>query len=130
MRIAIVNDLKMAVEVLKRVVKSVPEYSVAWVAENGEDAVKKCLEDKPDIVLMDLIMPVMDGVEATRRIMQDCPCSILVVTATVEGNMSQVFEAMGCGALDAAQTPVIKKDEKSEWRYKHSKNCHNRKAYR
>ncbi len=110
MRIAIVNDLKMAVEVLKRVVKSIPEYSVAWIAENGEDALKNCLEDRPDIILMDLIMPIMDGAEATRRIMQECPCSILVVTATVEGNMSKVFEAMGYGALDASQTPVVKKD--------------------
>lgn len=109
MKIAIVNDLKVAVEILKKVVQSVPEYAVAWIAENGEQAVEKCLESPPDIVLMDLIMPVMDGVEATRRIMRQCPCSILVVTATVEGNMSKVFEAMGCGALDAAQTPVIDK---------------------
>ncbi len=107
MRIAIVNDLKMAVEILKRVVNSVPDYEIAWIAVDGYDAVKKCSMDVPDIILMDLIMPVMDGVESTRQIMKYSPCSILVVTATVEGNMSKVFEAMGHGALDAVATPVF-----------------------
>jgi two-component system, chemotaxis family, response regulator WspF len=46
-------------------------------------------------------------VEATRRIMALAPCAILVVTATVEGHTSQVFEALGAGALDAVQTPVL-----------------------
>jgi two-component system response regulator WspF len=57
---------------------------------------------------MDLIMPVMDGVQATCVIMRDTPCAILVVTATVSGNASRVFEAMGCGALDAVCTPVFR----------------------
>ena len=52
-------------------------------------------------------MPVMDGVEATRRIMAQTPCAILVVTATVEGHTAKVFEALGAGALDVVQTPVI-----------------------
>jgi two-component system response regulator WspF len=56
---------------------------------------------------MDLIMPVMDGVEATRRIMAGTPCAILVVTATVEGTTSRVFDALGAGALDAVNTPAL-----------------------
>lgn len=52
-------------------------------------------------------MPVMDGVEATRRIMAATPCPILVVTATVSGNAGRVFEALGAGALDAVNTPVL-----------------------
>jgi two-component system response regulator WspF len=58
---------------------------------------------------MDLIMPVMNGVEATRKIMQSTPCPILVVTSTVSGNTAKVFEAMSAGALDAVATPVIGK---------------------
>jgi len=110
MRIGIVNDMTMAVEVLKRVVRDIPEYEIAWVAYDGREAVNKCTADTPDIVLMDLIMPNMDGVEATRRIMKQTPCAILVVTATVEGNMAKVFDAMGYGALDAATTPVVGSD--------------------
>jgi len=55
-------------------------------------------------------MPVMDGVEATRRIMSATPCAILVVTATVSGNAGKVFEAMGHGALDAVATPALGAD--------------------
>ncbi len=107
MRIGIVNDMTLAVQALQQVLATVPEHKVAWIAFDGAEAVEKCKQDRPDLILMDLIMPVMDGVEATRLIMQQCPCAILVVTATVDGNISKVFEAMGCGALDAVNTPVL-----------------------
>ena len=74
---------------------------------DGQEAVRKCREDRPDLILMDLIMPVMDGVEATRQIMQQAPCPILVVTATVQGNCAQVYEALGHGAFDAVNTPAL-----------------------
>ena len=108
MRIAIVNDTNIATEVLKRLVNSFPQHEIAWVAENGKIAVEKCANDIPDLILMDIIMPVMNGVEATRTIMENSPCSILMVTSTVDGNASLVFEAMGAGALDAVNTPVMK----------------------
>jgi len=106
-RVAIVNDLRLAVEALRRVVVSVPGAQVAWIAEDGRQALEKCRADRPDVVLMDLIMPVMDGVESTRRIMAECPCPIIVVTATVDGNASKVYDALGHGALDAVNTPVL-----------------------
>jgi two-component system, chemotaxis family, response regulator WspF len=107
MKIAIVNDMLLAVEALRRVVSQNSEYEVIWVARDGAEAVCKCHEQRPDVVLMDLIMPVMDGVEATRRIMTESPCAILIVTATVQGNSSKVYEAMGHGALDAVATPTL-----------------------
>jgi two-component system response regulator WspF len=110
MRIAIVNDLALAREVLRRLVHSVPGYRVAWMAENGEEAVRKAAQDRPDIVLMDLIMPVLDGVEATRRIMANSPCPILLVTSSVTGNFNLVYRAMGCGGLDAVNTPTLAPD--------------------
>lgn len=107
MRIAIVNDSQIALEALRRVIASDPGHALAWTAENGQEAVDKALDDTPDIILMDLIMPGMDGVEATRRIMTHSPCAILVVTASVQENTARVFEAMGAGALDAVNTPVL-----------------------
>lgn len=112
MRIAIVNDMLLALEALRRSVARKADWEIAWMARDGAEAVKKCAADTPDIILMDLIMPVMNGAEATRRIMRDSPCAILVVTATVEGNMQLVFEAMGHGALDAINTPVLGTDGK------------------
>lgn len=107
MRIAIVNDLRMATELLKRVVLSGNGLEIAWTAEDGQEAVERCRTDTPDLILMDLIMPVMDGVQATRLIMHDAPCPILIVTATVDGNVAMVFEAMSYGALDAVNTPTM-----------------------
>jgi len=107
MRIGIVNDLMMAREALRRAVASVPEHQVAWLARDGAEAVERAQADCPDLILMDLIMPVVDGVEATRRIMARCPCPIVIVTSSVSGHLGKVYEAMGLGALDAVDTPEL-----------------------
>jgi two-component system response regulator WspF len=107
MKIAIVNDMPMAVEALRRALAFEPAHQVVWVACNGADAVQQCSEVLPDLILMDLIMPVMDGVEATRRIMAATPCAIVIVTVDREQNVHRVFEAMGHGALDVVDTPAI-----------------------
>jgi two-component system response regulator WspF len=107
MRIAIVNDMFIAIEALRRVLMMIAEHEIVWIAKDGAEAVAKCAKDTPDLILMDLIMPVMDGVEATRQIMKRSPCAILIVTASVEQNSAKVFEAMGYGALDAVNTPIL-----------------------
>ena len=91
MRIAIVNDVQMIVEGLCRIVLSDPNNQIAWIAYNGAEAVDRCANDTPDIILMDLIMPEMNGVEATNIIMQNTPCPILIVTSSVDKNSSMVF---------------------------------------
>lgn len=107
MRIAIVNDMPMAVEALRRILALDPDYKIAWTAADGAEAVRQCAADLPDLVLMDLVMPRMDGVEATRQIMAHTPCPILIVTSNVEDNAGKVFAAMGHGALDAVDTPLL-----------------------
>jgi two-component system, chemotaxis family, response regulator WspF len=114
MKIAIVNDTIMAIEALRRVLIAVSEYNIIWVARDGSEAVKKAQENTPDLILMDLIMPIMDGVEATRQIMKTSPCPILIVTSSVRKNSSRVFEALGAGALDVVNTPVLGMSGKSE----------------
>lgn len=107
MRIAIVNDMPLAVEALRRALSFEPAHQVVWVASNGLEAVQRCAELTPDLILMDLIMPVMDGVEATRQIMAETPCAIVIVTVDRQANVSRVFEAMGHGALDVVDTPPL-----------------------
>ncbi|MGU7772030.1 chemotaxis-specific protein-glutamate methyltransferase CheB [Burkholderia sp. MR1-5-21] len=108
MNIGIVNDLPLAVEALRRAVARRPEHRVLWVATDGAQAVEFCAAQPPDVVLMDLIMPKFDGVEATRRIMSSGkPCAILIVTSSIGANAWRVYEAMGAGALDAVDTPRL-----------------------
>lgn len=107
MRVAIVNDLRTAVEALRRVVTSDPRHEIAWIALDGNEAIKLCSKDRPDMILMDLIMPGLDGAQTTKQIMSSTPCPILVVTATVSGNYSLVYDALGFGAVDAVNTPSL-----------------------
>ncbi|MES2178662.1 MAG: chemotaxis-specific protein-glutamate methyltransferase CheB [Gemmatimonadota bacterium] len=110
MRIAVVNDDAVAVEVLRRAVAGAPDHTLAWIARDGAEAVRRCAQDPPDVVLMDLLMPVMDGVEAIRQIMSATPCAILVVTGDVSRNTSKVFAALGAGAVDVVATPTLAAD--------------------
>ena len=107
MRIGIANDTALAREALRRVVLSSPEHEVVWTADDGAEAIAMARANPADLILMDLLMPGVDGVEATRRIMGESPCAILVVTATVSGHLGQVYQAMGYGALDAIDTPRL-----------------------
>lgn len=107
MRIALVNDMALAIEILRRVLVQSGVHELAWIAHNGEEAVRMCAQDRPDLILMDLMMPVLDGAKATAHIMKETPCAILVVTSTISGHAGKTFEAMGAGALDAVTTPVM-----------------------
>jgi len=107
MKVGIVNESPRAADALRRALALAPEHKVVWMARDGKEAVELCARSRPDLVLMDLVMPVMDGVEATRQIMAQTPCSILIVTASVAASVSRVVDAMGCGALDAVNTPAI-----------------------
>jgi two-component system response regulator WspF len=107
MKIGIANDVPMAAEALRRVVASTQEHEVVWIARTGLEAVRFCADQRPDLVLMDLNMPELDGVEATRRIMDESPCAILVVTGRPQDSVNQVFRALGAGALDVTATPML-----------------------
>ena len=67
MKIAIANDVAMAAEALRRVVASTAEHQVLWFARTGAEAVRMCIESRPDLSLMDLNMPELDGVRPRAR---------------------------------------------------------------
>ncbi|MBK1988788.1 chemotaxis response regulator protein-glutamate methylesterase [Sphaerospermopsis aphanizomenoides BCCUSP55] len=114
MKIAIVNHTVIGLNTLRRIVQAVPYYQVAWTAKNGDEAIIKCRVNCPDLILMDIMMLAMDGAEATQYIMKNSPCAILIVTKSTQDNISQVYAAMGHGALDAVDMPVIDTENFSE----------------
>jgi two-component system chemotaxis response regulator CheB/two-component system response regulator WspF len=111
MKIGIVNDSPPAIETLRRALALRPELEVIWVARDGEQAVQLCKAQRPDLVLMDVVMPQLDGGDVTRRIMKQSPCAILIVTADVGARAGKVYEALGCGAVDAVDTSGLMRDD-------------------
>ena len=77
MKVAIANDSAIAIEALRRILSDAG-HTVLWVARNGQEAVDAAIDQRPELLLLDLRMPVMDGVECTRRIMAEAPCAILL----------------------------------------------------
>jgi len=122
MNIAIVNDVSMITHLLSEVIINNSHHKVIWTAENGEQAITLAKEQTPDMIIMDLIMPGIDGVETTREIMKNSPCAILIVTADMTYNADMVFTAMSHGAIDAISTPALgavnNKEDLKEFLYK------------
>ncbi len=108
-RIAIAGDALLTD--LRDALSEHGEYRVVWIARSGKEAVQRCVEEKPELLLLDPNLCHMKGVEAVRRIMRETPCPILLVTETLEANTAKIFEAMGYGALDAVSMPRQKYDE-------------------
>ena len=92
---------------MRRVLEHEGRHSVAWVARDGQDALARFVADQPDLVLMDLVMPLLDGVQTTKRMQAISKCPILIVTADAGRSSGQIFEAMGYGALDVVNLPVL-----------------------
>jgi DNA-binding NarL/FixJ family response regulator len=97
LRILLVDDHPLVRNGLRALLSSVPDLAVVGEAANGQEAVKQALELQPDIILMDLHMPELNGVEATRHIVQASPRTGILVLTMLEDDAS-VFAAMRAGA--------------------------------
>ena len=98
-RVLLADDQALVRAGFRVLIESAPDVEVAGEAANGEDAVALARHGRPDVVLMDIRMPVLDGIEATRRIAADpelASCRVLVLT-TYEAD-EYVFEALRAGA--------------------------------
>ena len=80
-------------------------YTDISEVSNGEDAVNYCKENKPQLIFLDIVMPVKDGVTATREIMQDNPDSKIIIVSSV-GTQTNFKEAIKAGAKDFIQKPI------------------------
>jgi chemotaxis response regulator CheB len=93
----------LPVEALRQALSIKSEDVLLWVVHSSEEAVAMCANDTPDLLLLDLRLPGLGGLEATRQIMARSPCAILIATSSIGQNGACVFEAMGYGALDVVE---------------------------
>ena len=112
--VLIVEDSLTARQYLEHLISSDPQLEVVGIARDGEEAVKLARRKRPDIITMDVHMPKMDGYEATRRIMEERPVPIVVVSASWDPKQVQnSFRAIEAGALTALEKPPGPKHPKS-----------------
>jgi two-component system, NarL family, nitrate/nitrite response regulator NarL len=96
-RILIADDHVLFREGMRNIIQHWGDYEVVGEATNGLEAIELTRELSPDIILMDIAMPVMDGIQATKRIVNEFP-SICVVMLTTSEDEEDLLNAIECGA--------------------------------
>ena len=97
-RLLLVDDQRLMREGLRTLLELEPDLQVAGEAGNGQEALEAYAALMPDVVLMDVRMPVMDGVEATRRLREHWPAARVIILTTFDDD-EYVFEGLRAGAL-------------------------------
>ncbi len=97
-RILLVDDQSLFREALRTLLSLQPDFDIVGEAPNGEHAVALAAQLTPDVILMDLRMPVLNGVDATRRIVAARPAARIIVLTTFDED-AEVFEALRAGAI-------------------------------
>lgn len=104
MRVALVTNREGWSRTFTLILQRELDGAVVWHAETSSEAVLKCLENRPDLILVDLMMPKMAGMVTIRDIMKQCPCPMLALCES-EKDHSLIYEALGHGARDFALLP-------------------------
>jgi two-component system chemotaxis response regulator CheB len=107
LRVLVADD---SATVRKRVVDTLasdPDIELVGEAEDGRRAVELCRLHRPDIITMDMMMPVMNGLAATEHIMAHHPTPILIVSASINrGELFKIYDALAAGAIDVLEKPT------------------------
>ncbi|HEX4404833.1 MAG TPA: chemotaxis-specific protein-glutamate methyltransferase CheB [Polyangia bacterium] len=105
-RVLVVEDSRTVRERLVDVLRSDPELEVVGEAQDGKQAIERCQSLRPDVITMDMMLPVMTGLAATEYIMAHFPTPILIVSSsTNRGELFRTYEALAAGAVDVLEKP-------------------------
>ena len=106
-RVLIAEDSPTARALLVSILATDPDMAVVGEAEDGMQAIRLAALRRPDVIVMDIRMPLLDGFEATKRIMADTPTPVVIVTATAAPDDLQVsLNALRAGALTVLAKPA------------------------
>ena len=104
--VLIADDSPVARDYLRYLLEADPDIRVVAAARDGREALELAQRHRPDVITMDVHMPRVDGIEATRQIMATCPTRILIVSASWNpGDTEKAFQAMQAGALVVVGKP-------------------------
>src|SRR6202011_5716291 len=104
--VLVVDDSAVARRLLVHILNSDPGLRVIGEAANGDEAVRMATRYRPDVIVMDVVMPSMGGLEATRRIMERLPTPVVLVSAHYHsGDAGKSTEALASGALTILAKP-------------------------
>src|SRR4051794_20342287 len=107
-RVLLADDHGVIRDGLGRLISALDDIELVGVAANGSDAVTRCRELTPDVVVMDLEMPVLDGIEATRRIVVEHPATAVLVLTSFS-DRTRIL-----GALEAGASGYLLEDASSD----------------
>lgn len=106
-RVMIVEDSPVVRTLLTHIVASDPRLAVAAAVPSAEEAIAALPSVRPDVISMDIRLPGMDGLDATRQIMAERPTPIVVVSASIDkSSMKSTMDALSAGALAVVEKPV------------------------
>jgi two-component system chemotaxis response regulator CheB len=106
-RVLVVEDSVTVRRHLIEVLAGDPELEVVGEGEDGKEAIELCQKLRPDVVTLDMMLPVMTGLSATEYIMAHCPTPILIVSAsTNRGELFRTYDALAAGAVDVLEKPT------------------------
>ncbi|MBE6099032.1 MAG: chemotaxis response regulator protein-glutamate methylesterase [Anaerovibrio sp.] len=99
-RVLVADDSSFMRKVLSDLFTEAPDFEVVGTAATGKEAVTQVLKLKPDVVTMDVNMPVMDGLKAVEAIMTDCPTPIMMFSSLTKEDADETVKALSLGAVD------------------------------
>ena len=99
-KILIADDSIFMRKLLSDLFEEQPDFKVVGVAHNGKDAVEKTAQLSPDLLTMDVNMPVMDGLEALAIIMKEHPLPVVMISSMTKTGAEATFRALELGAVD------------------------------
>lgn len=107
-RVIVAEDSPVITQLLCAILNAESDIRVIACAKNGAEAVELTKQLKPDLITMDICMPIMDGLEATKKIMEQCPTPIIVITSHANDHeLEGTFDALQAGALYLIEKPQL-----------------------